>query len=65
MSTNQAITRHSTTTSLTFVGKPSEETRAKLISAGFQFDSKSKQWFRQEVESSMQSEEVIAKQIAA
>jgi hypothetical protein len=65
MSMNQAITRHSTTTALTFVNKPSDETRSKLLAAGYQFDGKSKQWFRHDAESHVVGEEVVAKQLAA
>jgi hypothetical protein len=63
--TIQAITRRSFTSSFTFTGKPSEETRKALVAAGYQFDAKSRQWYRREEESSVVSEEVIANSIAA
>jgi hypothetical protein len=65
MSTNQAITRRSFTASFTFTDKPSDETRKALVAAGYQFDAKSRQWFRREEESSVVGEEVIAQQLAA
>jgi hypothetical protein len=48
---NQAISRSTYTQSLTFTGKPSEETRKKLIEAGFQYDSRSRQWYKSQEES--------------
>jgi hypothetical protein len=65
MSTNQAITRRVFTATFTFTDKPSEETRKTLIASGYQFDGKSKQWYRREEEAGVVSEEVIAKQLAA
>ena len=65
MSTNQVIARHAHTSSFTFTGKPSDETRTSLIEAGFQFDAKSRQWYRREEVASVETEEVIAKLIAA
>jgi len=51
MPTTQAIVRRSHTTSFTFTDKPSQETRTALVAAGFQFDAKSRQWYRREEES--------------
>lgn len=65
MSTNQAIARRSFSSSFTFTGKPSEDTRKALMAAGYLFDAKSRQWFRRDEEASVASEEVIAKQLAA
>jgi hypothetical protein len=65
MSTNQAISRRTFTNSITFTDKPSEETRKALMSAGYQFDAKSRQWFRREEEANVVGEEVIAQQLAA
>ncbi len=65
MSTNQAITRTVFTATFTFTGKPSEETRKSLLAAGYQFDGKSKQWYRREEQSAVAGEEVIAQQLAA
>ncbi|WP_020471521.1 hypothetical protein [Zavarzinella formosa] len=65
MSNNQAISRRSFTTSITFLEKPSEETRKALIADGFQFDGKSKQWYRRQEESSVVSEEEVAQHLAA
>jgi hypothetical protein len=65
MSTNQAIARRSHTSSFTFTDKPSDETRKALLAAGYQFDAKSRQWFRREEEAGVVGEEVIAKQLAA
>lgn len=61
----QAIIRRSHTTSFTFTDKPSQETRTALVAAGFQFDAKSRQWYRREEESGIVGEEVIANSIAA
>jgi len=65
MSTNQAISRRSFTNSITFTDKPSEETRKALMAAGYQFDAKSRQWFRREEQADVVGEEVIANQLAA
>ena len=65
MSTNQAIARRSSSSSFTFTGKPSEETRKALLAAGYQFDARSRQWYRNEEENGIVAEEVIATQIAA
>ena len=65
MSTNQAIARRSFTSSFTFTDKPSEETRKALVAAGYQFDAKSRQWFRREENASVMDEEGIAQQLAA
>ncbi|OWK42156.1 hypothetical protein [Fimbriiglobus ruber] len=65
MSTNQAITRRSFTSTFTFTGKPTEETRKALLASGYQFDAKSRQWFRRVEESDVVGEEVIAQQLAA
>lgn len=65
MSTVQAIARRALTSSFTFTDKPSEETRKALVAAGFQFDGKSRQWYRREEESGVVGEDVIAQQFAA
>ena len=65
MSTNQAIARISRTSSFTFTEKPTDETRKALLAAGYQFDAKSRQWFRREEEASLEGEEVIAQQLSA
>ncbi len=65
MSINQAIARSTFTSTYTFTGKPTEETRAALVAAGYQFDGKSKQWYRRQEEAGIAEEEVIAKQLAA
>lgn len=62
---NQAIARVSHTSSFTFTDKPSEATRKALLAAGFQFDAKSRQWYRRVEESDVVGEEVIANSIAA
>lgn len=63
--TNQAITRRVFTQTLTFTNKPNEETRKALVAAGFQFDSKSRQWLKRDEAAEVQAEEVIAQQVAA
>ena len=65
MPTNQALTRRSFSSSFTFTGKPSEETRKALMAAGYQFDAKSRQWFKRDEVSDIASEEEIAQQLAA
>ena len=65
MSTNQAIARRTFSSSFTFTGKPSEETRKSLLAAGYQFDAKSRQWFKREEEAGVATEEQIAQQLAA
>lgn len=42
----QAIRRIARTESFTFTGKPSEEVRKNLIADGFQYDSRSRQWYK-------------------
>lgn len=65
MSTTQAIVRRTTTDSYTFVTKPPEETRKKLVAAGFQFNAKSGQWYRFNEESDVVTEEAVEQQLAA
>jgi hypothetical protein len=65
MNTNQAIARRSLTNSFTFTDKPTEQTREALIAAGYQFDGKSKQWYRRDEEAGLATEETIAQQLAA
>ena len=65
MSTNQAIARRSLSSSFTFTEKPSEETRKALLAAGYQFDAKSRQWFRRDEEAGVSTEEAILQQLAA
>ena len=57
--TNQAIVRHTSTTSLTFTSKPSEETRKGLIASGFQFNGKSGQWYRGHETAELMTEEQV------
>lgn len=65
MSQNQSISRRAYTATYTFTGKPSEETRKVLVEAGFQFDARSRQWYRREEENAVLTEEEVAKQLAA
>lgn len=61
----QVIARRSFTSSFTFTGKPSEQTRKALIESGYQFDGKSRQWWKKNEEAFVATEEVIAQQVAA
>ena len=61
--TNQAISRRTFVSTLTFASKPTEETRKALIDAGYQFDAKSRQWYRRDEEAGVVSEEQIARDI--
>jgi hypothetical protein len=61
----QAIIHKSFTTTYTFAGVPSQATREKLKAAGFQFDSKTKQWYRNERQSDITSETDVAIALAA
>lgn len=63
--TNPVLYRKTVTETLTFVDKPTEETRKQLQASGFLFDSKSRQWFRSTTDSGVQEEsEVTAPQAA-
>lgn len=61
--TVQAIARHTSTTFLTFTSKPSEETRKALVAAGYQFNSKSGQWYRTEENAELIGEEQVSRDI--
>jgi hypothetical protein len=63
--TNQAIIRHSQTTTLHFAGVPSKATRDTLAKYGFTYDPKSGNWFKSEKASSVITEENVATNIAA
>lgn len=56
---NQFIYRKTITESLTFVGKPREETRKQLAADGYLYDSKSRQWFRSISDSQVRDEASI------
>jgi hypothetical protein len=59
----QAIVRHTTSTVMTFTGKPSEQTRRGLLAAGYQFDGKSKQWYTRKEEIVLVTEEQVSSDI--
>ncbi len=61
----QAIFTRRFTMSATFAGKPSDDTRKDLLDAGFQYDSRSGQWYRSQQESEVVPQEVVAKLAAA
>jgi hypothetical protein len=63
--TTQAIIRESRTTTYTFAGVPTQDTRNKLKADGFQFDGKSGQWYRNHQQSRIVNEETAAEAIAA
>ncbi len=56
---NAAIYRKTITETLTFVDKPSEESRRTLQGMGFIYDSKSRQWFRSVSEAGVREESVV------
>ncbi|QEL19293.1 hypothetical protein [Limnoglobus roseus] len=60
MSTNQYLYRKTVTESITFVGKPQEATRRNLISEGFTYDTKSRQWYRSNNDTAVMEETVAA-----
>ena len=58
-----AIIRQSTTVSIAFAEKPSEERRKQLRDSGYLYDKG--QWFKPVTDSQMASEELVAKVLAA
>jgi len=60
-----AIIRHNFTTTVTFAGIPTSETRATLLASGFQFDPRSGQWYRSNKKADVIVEENVANAIAS
>lgn len=58
-----AIIRQTTTVSIAFADKPSEERRKRLRDAGYLYDKG--HWFKTATDSQMASEATVAKLIAA
>ena len=58
-----AIIRQTTTVSIAFAEKPSEERRRQLRDAGYLYDKG--QWFKPVTDSRMASEELVAQVLAA
>lgn len=58
-----AIIRKTTTVSISFADKPSEERRRQLREAGYRYENGN--WFRSEPQSQMASEELVAQVLAA
>lgn len=62
-STPIALIRQTTTVSIAFAEKPSEERRRQLRDAGYLYDKG--QWFKPVTESRMATEELVAQVLAA
>lgn len=62
---NQAIVRNTQVSVVTFTGKPSEQTREALQKAGYEFNGFSKQWVRKEESATVETEESVARTMAA
>lgn len=58
-----AIIKQTTTVSVTFAEKPSEERRRQLREAGYRYENGN--WYKSEPDSQMASEELVAKLLAA
>ncbi|WP_152051765.1 hypothetical protein [Tautonia marina] len=58
-----AIIRQTTTVSIAFAEKPSEERRRQLRDAGYRYENGN--WFRSEPHSQMATEELVAQVLAA
>ena len=62
-STPIAIIRQTTTVSIAFAEKPSEERRKQLRDAGYRYENGN--WYRSDPQSRMASEELVAQVLAA
>ena len=57
------IIRQTTTVSITFVEKPSEELRRQLRESGFRYENGN--WYRSQTDGQMATEELVAQVLAA